>query len=129
MRRTCEVVPRRTNTPLHALTLLNDVTALESARSLAEKVWRDDSDTRVELRLSGMFQSVLSRTPSESEMAILQREHEQARSYYRRDHDAAKALLSVGQLPEVHDVPAVDLAADMLIASLILNLDESISHE
>ncbi len=129
MRRTCEVVPRRTNTPLHALTLLNDVTALESARSLAEKAWGDDLDASVDVRLSGMFQSVLSRTPSASEMDILQREHQKARSYYRRERDAAKALLSVGQLPEVRGVRVGDLAADMLMASLILNLDESISHE
>ena len=129
MRRTCEVVPRRTNTPLHALTLLNDVTALESARSLAEKVLRDKPDATIDLRLNGIFQAVLSRTPSASEMAILQREHQKAYLYYLRDPLAAKAFVSVGQLPQVKGVSEVDLAADMLMASLILNLDESISHE
>lgn len=129
MRRTCEVVPRRTNTPLHALTLLNDVTALEAARTLAGKVLGQHSKAKVDLRLKGMFQAVLSRLPNEDELAILTREHHAAHTYYRQNLSAAKALVSVGQLPEVESVYVVDLAADMLTASLIMNLDESITHE
>ena len=129
MRRTCEVVPRRTNTPLHALTLLNDVTALEAARTLAEQTWGETRDASVERRLKTMFMSVLSRLPKEKELAILQREHRTARSYYSGDPRAAKTFVSVGQLSDVEGVSEIDLAADMLIASLIMNLDESITHE
>ncbi|MGB1816789.1 MAG: DUF1553 domain-containing protein, partial [Rubripirellula sp.] len=129
MRRTCEVVPRRTNTPLHALTLLNDVTALEAARTLAEQTWGETRDASVERRLKTMFMSVLSRLPKEKELAILQREHRMARSYYSGDPKAAKTFVSVGQLSDVEGVSEIDLAADMLIASLIMNLDESITHE
>ncbi len=129
MRRTCEVEPRRTNTPLHALTLLNDVTALESARTLAEKVLGRQSDENVEVRLNDMFQSVLSRKPSASEIAILGREHRKAHAYYSQNPSAAKAFVSVGQLADVSDVSEIELAADTLMASLILNLDESITHE
>ena len=129
MRRTCEVVPRRTNTPLHALTLLNDVTALEAARTLAEQTWGETRDASVERRLKTMFMSVLSRLPKEKELAILQREHRMARSYYSGDPRAAKTFVSVGQLSDVEGVSEIDLAADMLIASLIMNLDESITHE
>ena len=129
MRRTCEVAPRRTNTPLHALTLLNDVTALEAARTLAEKVLGQHSKANVDSRLKAMFQAVLSRVPNEDELAILAREHHAAHIYYRQNLKAAKALVTVGQLPEVESVPLVELAADMLTASLIMNLDESITHE
>ena len=73
MRRTCEVIPRRTNTPLHALTLLNDVTALEAARTLAEKGWSEDPAMTAPLRLKNMFQSVLSREPSQREFVVLKR--------------------------------------------------------
>jgi len=129
MRRTCEVVPRRTNTPLHALTLLNDVTALESARTLAEKVLRQRSDTTVEVRLKAMFEAVLYRKPSMNEVAILEREHRKAHAYYSQNASAAKTFLSVGQLADASGVSEIELAADTLMASLILNLDESITHE
>ena len=129
MRRTCEVVTRRTNTPLHALTLLNDITALESARSLAEQAWKQEVSTSVEARLEGMFQVVLSRVPLKEEILILQREHQIAMSYYVQNQDAAKKLITVGQLSDPVGVPVVELAADMLTASLIFNLDESITHE
>lgn len=129
MRRTCEVVPRRTNTPLQALTLLNDLTALESARALAEKVWLEHADSSVDVRLESMFQSVLFRSPDANEIAILQREHRTAHSYYSREPSAAKAFVSVGQLADAEGVSEIDLAAEMLIANLIMNLDESITHE
>ncbi len=129
MRRTCEVLPRRTNTPLHALTLLNDVTALESARTLAEKILGKHSDANVDRRLEAMFQTVLSRTPKVDELEILRRERRQAHSYYSKNPRAAKAFVTVGQLTEFSGVSEVELASDTLIASLILNLDESITHE
>lgn len=129
MRRTCEVVPRRTNTPLHALTLLNDITALEAARNLAEQGWEPDRNTIAQARLKRMFQMVLSRLPLQEEFTILQREHEKAMSYYAQNPDAATELITVGQLPDPVGVPVEKIAADMLAASLILNLDESITHE
>ena len=129
MRRTCEVIPRRTNTPLHALTLLNDVTALEAARTLAEQGWVPDPVTEPELRLKKMFRTVLSRDPAEREFAVLWREYQEALEFYRHDSAAARAVTAVGQLPEVGSNRVSDIAAEMLIASMILNLDESITHE
>ena len=129
MRRTCEVVPRRTNTPLHALTLLNDLTALEAARALAERTWLDNQSTDVELYLSQMFHTVLSRFPSDHERQVLVREYRQAKDYYQTDVAAAKALTSVGQLPEPNESTISELAAQMMMASMILNLDEAITHE
>ena len=63
------------------------------------------------------------------EILILQREHQKAMSYYDQNQDAAKKLITVGQLSDPVGVPVVELAADMLTASLIFNLDESITHE
>ncbi|MCP4887559.1 MAG: DUF1553 domain-containing protein [Planctomycetaceae bacterium] len=129
MRRTCEVVPRRTNTPLHALTLLNDLTSLEAARALAERTWVGNLSTDVELYLSQMFHTVLSRFPSDHERQVLVREYRQAEDYYQTDVAAAKALTSVGQLPEPNESTISELAAQMMMASMILNLDEAITHE
>jgi len=129
MRRTCEVVPRRTNTPLHALTLLNDTTALEAARRLAEKQLADSSLDGFEQRLHHMFQTVLSRPPSGDERKVLYRGYQSAIQYYGDHPDEAQSLTGVGQLRPVAKEQAGMLAAEMLQASMILNLDESITHE
>ena len=129
MRRSCEVLPRRTNTPLHALTLLNDTTSLESARSLAEHGLKSTQYVRPNIRLKQMFQSVLSREPSTFESRILTREYERARIFYELNRREALLFTSVGQSTPPLEEHASELAAAMLVASMILNLDESITHE
>lgn len=129
MRRTCEVIPRRTNTPLHALTLMNDTTSLEAARSLAEDAIRDSENDSARMRL--MFYRVLSRQPSPRELSILIDRFESAEQFYRSDEVAASEFLQVGQLTSLpqKDSDRTRLAAGMLVASMILNLDEAITRE
>lgn len=129
MRRSCEVTPRRTNTPLQALTLLNDTTALESARKLAERGLDDPAMDSADQRLIQMFRFVLSRRPTEDEQSVLERQHGRALKYYSSDQQAALTLTSVGQLLPPSIEQASELAAEMLLANMILNLDESITHE
>ena len=126
-RRVCEVRPRLTNTPLHALTLLNDLTMLESARGLARHALRQDA-TAAE-RLAAIFHRVVAREPSHDELSVLRRELERALAHYQTDSQDAIRLLQFGQ-PEARptDQPA-ELAAYLVTASLILNLDEAITHE
>ncbi len=110
-RRSCEVRTSRTNTPLQALTLLNDETYLEASRTLANSALGQPSV---------IFARVLSRQPDATEAAVLNREFRQALTHYRqRPQDAAK--FAGAAKPE--------LAATMFVASLILNLDEAITHE
>ena len=108
MRRSCEVTPRLTNTPLHALTLLNDKTSLEAARALAA------------YEISEIFLRVLSREPSPAELAVCQRQREKALAFYREDADAAREFSGGGD---------AERAAMTLVANLILNLDEALTHE
>ena len=128
MRRSCEVVPRRTNTPLHALTLLNDRTSLEAARALADAAIRHASDD-VEARLTFLFQLTLSRPPADSELEVLLREYRRAVEFYRSSPNAARTFTSPGQSPAPSEKAPADLAATMLLANLVFNLDEAITHE
>ncbi len=126
-RRVCEVRNRRTNTPLHALTLLNDLSQLESARELARWVLEQpggDAD-----RIALLYRRVLSRPASESESAVLMRQIQRARTHYRSEPADATAFLDFGQ-PELRhaDEPA-ELAAYTQAASMLYNLDEAITHE
>ncbi|MEM8669168.1 MAG: PSD1 and planctomycete cytochrome C domain-containing protein [Planctomycetota bacterium] len=118
-RRVCEVGIRRTNTPLHALTLLNDTTMLESARVLAESTDQfDDTAMRI-----------LSRHLRPDELTVLQNEYKKAIAYYRSQREEAIELLTVGQQGPPPQDRAADLAARMIVASMMLNLDEAITHE
>lgn len=125
-RRVCEVGTRRTNTPLHALTLMNDTTMLEAARTLADSV---AAVAAVEARLAKLTRRILSRAPTGEEVTVLRREHARALKHYRENPSDALAFTTVGQLdaPDLKDAPR--RAADMFIADLILNLDEAITHE
>jgi len=126
-RRTCEVKPSRTNTPLQALTLLNDTGFLEAARALAAVAVRGDSET--DARLDIIVGRVLSRAPSADETNVLTRELERARAYYHLHPQDAAKLLSIGQQPVDPTLDQADLAAFAVVASLVLNLDEAMTHE
>lgn len=125
-RRVCEVNVPRSNTPLHALVMLNEGTQLEAARALADVAMAQAADAAAD-RLRQIFEKVTARSPEEPEMAVLMREHVRALDHWQQHPDEARKFISVGQRPPA-DEPAAT-AAIMLIASMILNLDEAIHHE
>lgn len=108
MRRTCEVTPRLTNTPLQALTLLNDRTALEAARALAG------------FGVNEIYRRVLSREATAKELAVCERQRQKALEFYKTNAEAAAAFSAGGD---------AEKAAMTLVANLILNLDETLTHE
>src|SRR5262249_19835872 len=82
-RQVCEVKPTRTNTPLHALVTLNDVTYAEAARVLAGRVLREGGPT-AEGRLAWCFRLATARPPSGRELAVLRPAHDPPPARYRR---------------------------------------------
>ena len=126
-RRVCEVRTPRTNTPLQALTLLNDATFLEASRVMAGIAMRAATDTPGRLR--EMTSRVLSRPPRDGEAAVLKHELDRALAHYRAHPEDAKKLLEIGQSRPDATVDVAELAAHTLVASMIFNLDEAISHE
>ncbi|MGV3483649.1 MAG: DUF1553 domain-containing protein, partial [Planctomycetaceae bacterium] len=126
-RRTCEVRVGRTNTPLQALTLLNDTTYLEAARALAIQA-SEAGDTQAS-ELEHLFHRILSRPPSAKELAVARREADRASERYRLDPESASQLLAVGQAAAAPSGDSSELAALMIVASMLLNLDEAITHE
>lgn len=129
-RRVCEVRPVRTNTPLQALTLLNDANFQVAARALADRALRA-SPHDVE-RVTLLSRRILCRRPTEQELAVLQRELQTARKHYQQHpSEAALYLHALPSIPETDATPLAEseLAAFTLIASLVLNLDEAQHHE
>jgi hypothetical protein len=134
----CEVRLPRTNTPLQALTLLNDASYLNAAYALAIAALRESGEPAE--RCGAITRRVLGRTPEPRELAILEREYDRARTWYRQHPaEADLALENAGRnladsRPDLLLTPserehAPEAAALFLIANLVLNLDEAVTHE
>ena len=124
-RETCVARRGRTNTPLQALVLMNDPTYLEAARGLATRLLAEPGDDAA--RLNWAWIQALGRTPTADETTVIGTVLEAARHRFQGDPAAAEQFLVVagGPVPEGIDRPS--LAAWTTVASLILNLDETIS--
>ncbi len=127
-REACTVRAVRTNTPLQALNLMNDFAFFEAARALAARVMRE-TDAGVEARLSHAFRLAAARRPSPAELAVMVEGFRYQRSRFESDEAAAQALLAQGARPADEAFPPAEWAAYTTLASLILNLDETITKE
>ena len=127
-REVCQVSRPRTNTPLQALELLNDVTYVEAARRLAEVMLRDGGRTAEE-RIAFAFRRATARPPSATELQVLTRGLERYRQTFARDPEAAARLIRHGDSVPDSKLDAAELAAYTATAGVILNLDETITKE
>jgi Protein of unknown function (DUF1553)/Protein of unknown function (DUF1549)/Planctomycete cytochrome C len=127
-RETCQVKLARTNTPLQALELLNDVTYVEAARRLAELALVHGGSSPEE-RVAFTFRRALARAPVPKELELLRRGLERYQSTYRAQADAALRLIEHGESRRSSKLDPVELAAYTATASVILNLDETITSE
>ncbi len=123
----CTVRESRTNTPLQALTLLNDPTFVEAARLLAERVML--AEASAEKRLSLAFTLVLGRQPSPRESEVLLAALTRHTTRFATAPDEASQLIAVGQLPPSSELKPTELAAYAAVCSTILNLDEAVTKE
>jgi Protein of unknown function (DUF1553)/Protein of unknown function (DUF1549)/Concanavalin A-like lectin/glucanases superfamily/Planctomycete cytochrome C len=127
-RETCIVRESRTNTPLQALDVLNDVTYVEAARAFAERTLRDFGATP-EARLTAAFHAATARRPRPDEVAILLAGFHDQLARFHRDPTAANALINTGESTRDPCLDTCELAAYTTMAQLILNLDETITKE
>ena len=126
-RELCTVREVRTNTPLQALNLMNDVTYVEAARLMAERALTETTAPRQ--RLAWMFRLVLARTPSEAEQDVLLKSLAAQLETFKTKSDDAKRLLAIGERRNNPKLKPEELAAYATVASLILNLDEAITKQ
>jgi hypothetical protein len=127
-REACTVRATRTNTPLQALNLMNDVTFIEASRLMAERMMKEGGATAGE-RIAFGFRLATARTPARREAEILGASFQYQLDRYQTDNEAALKLLSEGEHPRDESLDAAELAAYTSVASLILNLDETVTKE
>ncbi len=127
-RETCIVRESRTNTPLQALDLMNDVAYVEAARHLAERMMTEGGSSD-ESRIAYGWRLALARDPRTPESKVLKDALRRFEARYSLDPQAAVALLNEGDSLWNRSLPAPKLAAYTGIASLLLNLDEMVTKE
>ena len=126
-RTTCRTRRETTNTPLQALVLLNDPQFVETARVLAKRALIEGGDTP-ESRLAFVFRLTTSRQATPSELAILLAEFKDRLGEFTAKPESASAYLGDPiARPLPNGVESAEMAAYAAVASLVLNLDESMS--
>jgi hypothetical protein len=128
-RTACTAKRSLSNTPLQALTLLNDEVYTEAALGFAERLLRERPNAPAGERIRYAFEVALARAPSDGEVRTLESVLEQRRARLAIDPEATEQLL--GGLPAFTPAPSVkrdDLAAWFAVARVVLNLDETISR-
>jgi len=117
----------RSNTPLQALQLMNDVQHFEAARKLGERLITEapkDASARIDLA----YKIVLSRLPSAEEKVIVMEGLQKHLDRFQKDPQASASVVKVGESKPKQGIPEPELAAYTLLANTILNLDETLNR-
>ena len=126
-RQVCEVKPLRTNTPMHALTTLNDVTFVEAARALSSQLLTQTNDAAECMEFIGI--QVLGRVPKISEIAVWKRSLNRAMTAFEAAPEEAKRFLNHGVAERHGELSEVEHAAWTALCLNVLNLDETLTKE
>lgn len=126
-RQVCTARESRTSTPLHALTMLNDITWVEAGRAMAERVMKAKSNPKERLNLA--FRLTCTRMPHPDELAILFKSLSKAKQHFAANPKEAEQYLSVGDSARDPKLDKVEHAAYAAVCLSILNLDEAMTKE
>jgi len=126
-REACDVGVRRTNTPLQALVLMNDVTFLEAARHLGRRaIHFSENDSE---RLEALYRFATALQPDPKQLEVMTDNLVHFRRFFDASPEDAAKFLAAGASPRDESIAAPEHAAWMAVAHLILNLDTTISVE
>jgi len=127
-RQVCAVKTTRTNTPLHALVTLNDITFVEAARALAQRVLlanRGNEDAALEQA----FRMSICRKPDQSEIMLLRQQLQKLKTQYALHQEAATKFLAVGESKRDESIHPTTHAALAGVCLTLFNLDEVMTKE
>ena len=115
-------------TPLQALDLMNDVAFIEASRN--DGATHDDGRRpKPEDRIAFGFRLATGRRPGEKETAILLNDFRYGRDHFQTKSAEAQKLVSEGETVRNKSLDPAELAAYTTVASLILNLDETVTKQ
>ena len=127
-REVCVLQRQRTNTPMQALVTLNDDQFVEAARHFAKRILTNGGKTFSE-RLNFAFEWATGRPADRLRIDVLKEFYDQQAQVFKDDPKRADELLSVGESPRDAKLDPYEHATWTLLASMILNLDETLNRE
>jgi hypothetical protein len=122
----CSVRRSRSNTPLQALALLNDPQFVEASRAFAQRILLEGGPDSAG-RVAYAFRLATARRPNPDEAKVLLDVLAQQLAEFRTHPEAVEKLLQVGTFAAKADLDPAELAAWSTLASMILNLDETLT--
>jgi hypothetical protein len=117
---------QRTDTPLQALVTMNDVQWVEAARALAERVIREAGPLHEE-RINRIGLILLAHVPSPQMAAVLEKSFREMEKHFAGNPKDARSLVNLGEARRDSSIPEPELAAWTMVASEMLNLDETVN--
>ena len=120
-RQECTAERPTSNTPMQALTLLNDPTYVEAARVFASRIINEGGETPTE-RINWAYQWALSRLPQPKELEVINALYEKHQSEFTGNLGAAEALVTTGEAAATEAVKPNELAAWTSVARVLLKL-------
>ncbi len=120
----CEVKRQKTNTPLQALVLLNDPQYIEAARVLATNILQNGFDNDEE-KVNLLFRTITSRYPDKEELIKMTNYLEESVETISLSNGIPESLLSIGETPLDADINKEELFKYTILASVLLNLEET----
>ena len=125
-REVCTVARPNTTTPLQALVTLNDPQFVEAARAFAERIATRPGNETAKLRWA--FVETTSREPHAAELAVLGKTLTRERQRYATNPGIAEKFLAVGESPRTAKLTPAEHAAWAQVATLLLNLSETVTR-
>ena len=127
VREKCLVIRQNSNTPLQALVLLNELTFVEASRHLAARLILEGGNS-FKGRVNLGFQLCISRDALPEEIKVCQEVYTKQLNSFRSQPNRAHSLLSQGESENPAGLDTVEHAVWTVIASLLLNLDETLTR-
>ena len=124
-REACVVQRSRSNTPLQALTLMNDPVFVEAAAALSRRLLTEHPEASPTQRVNYAFRLATGRHPHSAETAILRERYERELARYQQDTAAAEKMADTWNADE--NIDPAEFAAWLHVANILLNLDEVIT--
>lgn len=120
----CVARRQSTNTPLQALVLLNDPTFVEASKKMGQQMAYSNNDAKA---ISDMYRKLTGLTPDKAELRLLQSFRDSELKKFRKDLKKTKGWLSAGQFKVNTELEPAVIAANAVLASVILNSDAALT--
>ena len=127
-RETCTLQRQRTNTPMQALVTLNDEQFVEASRAFAQRILKSSAKTFQD-RVNWAFEMATGHPADDLRQNVLKEAYDFQKERFSKEPNRAEELLKIGESTRDTSIDSKEHASWTVLASMILNLDETLNRE